>query len=185
MRESAIQHSCVTKYIAQLSEIDDPRQTNAVRMLRRACGLLGLLPTSHVLSEGLMKTSERALFHGGYAEIWRGTLGTREVAIKVLRVYSTDDMANVKRVSATKLHGIILRTRQRFCSEVVLWKRLKHPNVLPFLGISTTIFPFCMISDWMPHGSVVDYLRKNSDVDRFSLVSRPYHNYYPGTNCKR
>lgn len=56
----------------------------------------------------------------------------------------------------------------------MLWKRLKHPNVLPFLGVSTTLFQFCMVSDWIPHGNVVEFLRENPEANRFSLVSKIY-----------
>lgn len=82
----------------QLSDIDDPRRNKAVRLLRKMCDRLGLLPTSHMLSEGLYKTSEYPLFRGGYADVWCGKLDDHPVAIKALRIYATEDMAKVKKV---------------------------------------------------------------------------------------
>ena len=49
-----------------------------------------------------------------------------------------------------------------------MWKRLKHPNILPLLGV--TIHPLQLISDWMPGGDLPGYIKKHSDVDRIGLV---------------
>ena len=63
-----------------------------------------------------------------------------------------------------------------------MWKRLKHPNILPLLGV--TLDPLQLISHWMPGGILPEYLKKNSDVDRLRLVgatpatSAPTHTYH-------
>jgi hypothetical protein len=82
-----------------LSETDDPARDKAVRLLGKTCGWLGLLPTSHVLSDGIITTSNNAVsYYGGYADVWRGKLGEREVAIKALRIsYEPDHMAMLRR----------------------------------------------------------------------------------------
>ena len=49
-----------------------------------------------------------------------------------------------------------------------MWKRLKHQNIVPFLGITTN--PFQLISEWMPGGVLTDYVRGNPNADRRSLV---------------
>ncbi|EIN04081.1 kinase-like protein, partial [Punctularia strigosozonata HHB-11173 SS5] len=48
-----------------------------------------------------------------------------------------------------------------FCHEAILWQRLRHKNVLPFLGIDNTSFSphLCMMSPWMRNGNVLDYIR--------------------------
>lgn len=58
---------------------------------------------------------------------------------------------------------------QSFVDEVVAWKCLRHPNIVPFLGISK-ILPVCLVSEWMAHGSVVSFLRDNPSEDRLKLV---------------
>jgi len=50
----------------------------------------------------------------------------------------------------------------------VVWKRLKHQNIVPFLGITTT--PFQLISEWMPGGILTDHLKRNPNADRRALV---------------
>ena len=49
-----------------------------------------------------------------------------------------------------------------------MWKWLTHPNVLPFLGMTTT--PLQLISNWMPGGDLSEHVKKNPDVDRLELV---------------
>ncbi|KAJ3781524.1 kinase-like domain-containing protein [Lentinula aff. detonsa] len=48
--------------------------------------------------------------------------------------------------------------------EVLLWRQLKHPNILPFLGINTELFSpsYCIISPWMSNGDIMSYARQLS-----------------------
>jgi len=52
-----------------------------------------------------------------------------------------------------------------------VWKRLVHRNIVPFLGITST--PLQLISEWMPNGDLVEYIRKHPSVDRLRLVGVP------------
>ena len=58
-----------------------------------------------------------------------------------------------------------------FYKEVVVRKRLQHPNIVPFLGVPPKIPPFEIVHDWMENGRITEYVRKNPEVDRVSLVS--------------
>jgi len=60
---------------------------------------------------------------------------------------------------------------QRFYREVVEWKYVSHPNVLPFLGVSETLFPFCIISPWLPNGNILKYTQEHRGANRLQLVS--------------
>ena len=55
---------------------------------------------------------------------------------------------------------------------MVIWKRISHPNVVPFLGVSEVPTPLCMVSEWMPNGNVRDYVRINPEASRLQLVCR-------------
>ena len=59
---------------------------------------------------------------------------------------------------------------QRFCKEVVGWNALRHPNVLPLLGVTVSENRFVMVSEWMVKGNVREFLGSDVDADRLGLV---------------
>ena len=50
-----------------------------------------------------------------------------------------------------------------------MWKRLIHPNVVPFVGV--TADPPQIVSEFMPHGNLATYIKSNPQQNRVSLVS--------------
>ena len=52
-----------------------------------------------------------------------------------------------------------------------MWKRLKHPNIVPFLGVLISVPPLGIVHDWMENGTITDYVRKHPQLDRAGLVS--------------
>ena len=59
---------------------------------------------------------------------------------------------------------------QRFCKEVVTWKALRHPNVLPLLGVTMSETRFVMVSEWMTRGNINEFVKADVNVDRLALV---------------
>ena len=57
---------------------------------------------------------------------------------------------------------------KKFCHEVVLWKRLDHPNLAPALGV--TMDPYRVVFDRVSDKDITQYTM-NGGVDRMSLVS--------------
>ena len=51
------------------------------------------------------------------------------------------------------------------------WKRLRHPNIVPFIGVTAS--PLQIISGWMSNGTLIEFIEKNSSVNRINLVSSP------------
>ncbi|KAH8833424.1 kinase-like domain-containing protein [Flagelloscypha sp. PMI_526] len=47
-----------------------------------------------------------------------------------------------------------------FLKEALVWKQLIHPNILPFIGVSSTCFPnqMCLIAPYMKNGDVMHYI---------------------------
>lgn len=52
-----------------------------------------------------------------------------------------------------------------------MWKHLEHKNIVPLLTITTT--PPQLVSEWMPGGSLTNYVRNYQYADRVGLVSVP------------
>jgi len=63
--------------------------------------------------------------------------------------------------------SLALMLYKPFYREAVVWKRLRHPNVVPFLGVTTTQLQ--LISKWVPDDTLTDY------ADRIGLVGAPPH----------
>jgi serine/threonine protein kinase len=49
---------------------------------------------------------------------------------------------------------------QSFCREGVVWKHLRHPNVLPLLGVTVSERRFAMVSEWMENGDINEFVGK-------------------------
>jgi len=54
-----------------------------------------------------------------------------------------------------------------------VWKRLDHPNIVPFKGV--TFEPPQLVSEWMDGGELRKYIGDNPHANLVSLVSPPLH----------
>jgi hypothetical protein len=69
-----------------------------LRPLYRICGRQALFPNSLAIPLCYNPT-EAPLAHGGFADVWKGQYNGRDVAASVLRVYLTNNLRRVRRVS--------------------------------------------------------------------------------------
>ncbi|KAF9645417.1 hypothetical protein BDM02DRAFT_3101364, partial [Thelephora ganbajun] len=95
------------------------------------------------------------VYRGGFADVWKGQYHGREVAAKVLRVWKEGDLGRITR---------------GFCRGIVAWRALRHPNILPLLGVMMTGNRFVMVSEWMENGNINEFVKANIDTDRLGLV---------------
>ncbi|KIK65940.1 hypothetical protein GYMLUDRAFT_952936 [Collybiopsis luxurians FD-317 M1] len=127
---------------------DAQHRAMCLKLMRQLNRLHGVLPPSMFLKD-LMCESKHPVTGGGFADIWIGRLNEQRVCVKVLRFF---------------LQGSDRETlQQALGKEVLLWRQLNHPNILPFLGINTELFPptFCIVSPWMSNGDIISYSRKS------------------------
>jgi len=59
---------------------------------------------------------------------------------------------------------------QRFCREGVAWKHLRHPNILPLIGVTISKQRFAMVSAWMENGNINEFVEKDRHTNRIELV---------------
>jgi len=60
---------------------------------------------------------------------------------------------------------------QEFRREVIAWRHLRHPNILPLIGVNLEPERLAMISEWMGHGNITEFVEKNEGINRVLLVS--------------
>ena len=160
-------------------------------LLKRMCRAHAKLPSSYVIEGGLEREGSHACALGGAADVWKGRYCGKLVAIKSLRICcpqgngegnAGNGIRNVDQgvrrlkqvrslIPLLSQPGRLTSTRQKFCHEAVIWKRLSHPNLLPFLGVNETLFTLAMISEWMEHGTILQFVKQHKTTNRLKLVS--------------
>lgn len=84
---------------------------------------------------------------GRHSRIYRGIYKHREVAIKLISQPEEDgDLATF--------------LEKQFTSEVALLLRLKHPNIITFIAACKKPPVFCIITEYVPGGSLRKYLHQ-------------------------
>lgn len=63
-------------------------------LLYKICGRHTLLPRALKVLVNYDRTSD-ALYHGGYADVWKGEFRGQDVAVKVIRTYSGAELQRV------------------------------------------------------------------------------------------
>ncbi|KAL5522146.1 hypothetical protein ACEPAF_2003 [Sanghuangporus sanghuang] len=121
------------------------------RFIKSTVEKRGILPSSIFLT-GLLRDGTNFVQGGGFADVWKGEFEGKPVALKVLRLFCFPDRERMK---------------LEFIKEALLWRRLVHQNVLPFLGISRDEFApqIALVSRWMEKGSLVEYLSQTPSAD--------------------
>ncbi|KAI4327800.1 hypothetical protein L6164_020218 [Bauhinia variegata] len=89
---------------------------------------------------------------GSFGDLYRGTYCSQDVAIKVLKP---------ERVSTEML--------REFAQEVYIMRKIRHKNVVQFIGACTQPPNLCIVTEFMSRGSVYDFLHKQRGV--FKLPS--------------
>ena len=112
---------------------------------------------------------------GGCATVTRGEYQGRPVAIKTLHQYLVHDPEERFCVSAERSDPvgdpISIQALQKFRREVLAWRHLQHPNILPFIGVILERHRFAMVSEWMDHGNINEYIKRHEGANRAQLVS--------------
>ncbi|KAJ7847497.1 kinase-like domain-containing protein [Mycena olivaceomarginata] len=104
--------------------------TMARRLMHKLSEAHDQLPTSLFIN-GVYDPDEHATFAGGFGDVYRASYDGKRVALKRIRTFTADSTSP---------------KRLKFCREALVWQALRHPSILPFLGIDRNSFPssFCM-----------------------------------------
>ncbi|KAJ6589746.1 kinase-like domain-containing protein [Mycena capillaripes] len=131
------------------------RACRLVSKLAKACDKL----PSSLMIFGVTQRDEHASFCGGFGDVFKAMYQGKPVALKHMRMFQGTDQRHMRR---------------KFCREALVWQRLRHPYIVPLIGIDTESFPssLCMVSPWMKNGTVIKYLSGVRGAERQTTVNR-------------
>jgi hypothetical protein len=81
-----------------MPEIPPRIRKKCLKSLYGICGRLALLPRALKIPVCYDRTGT-ALYRGGFADVWKGKHCGQDVAVKVIRTYSDDDLQKIVGVS--------------------------------------------------------------------------------------
>ncbi|KAF8207057.1 kinase-like domain-containing protein [Mycena galopus ATCC 62051] len=160
-----ITHSILDTGLPENDVVDYPVfLRHAQRLLNLLATHLGILPEELTIANVVL-LSDYPIAHGGFANIYHGKYTKSDghdegVALKVLKIFENQ--------SEERRHIL----HRNFFKEALAWHYLKHKNIVPFLGVESTIFPSpfrAMVSPWMPQGSVLKYMTQNSPSSPYAI----------------
>ncbi|CAM8946191.1 unnamed protein product [Rhodiola kirilowii] len=95
------------------------------------------------IDKRLLKIDDKVA-SGSCGDLYRGVYLGEDVAIKILRSELLNEALEVE-----------------FSQEVAMLREVHHKNVVRFIGACTKEPNFCIVTEYMPGGSLYDYLHKN------------------------
>ncbi|CAN1793309.1 Integrin-linked protein kinase 1 [Linum perenne] len=140
-------------YEIHYSEVDMHNATLIGEFLFWLCGFSYCLMMSLLMSflELQIVQVNQGTFGEVYLVKWRGT----EVAAKTIR----SSIASNPSVKST------------FIKELGLWQKLRHPNIVQFLGVLTHSDRLIFLTEYLRNGSLYDTLRKKGRLDPHTAVA--------------
>lgn len=99
-----------------------------------------------------IKFQER-IASGAFGDLYKGTYCGQDVAIKILRNVQDDS-----------------QQYQEFLQEVSIMRKVRHKNVVQFIGACTRKPNLCIVVEYMPGGSVYDYMRRAGPLKLATLL---------------
>ncbi|CAI5466113.1 unnamed protein product [Closterium sp. Yama58-4] len=92
---------------------------------------------------------------GSFGDLYRGTYCGQDVAIKILKAERLNDTL-----------------QQEFAQEVFIMRKVRHKNVVQFIGACTKPPNLSIVTEFMVGGSVYDYLHKHRGSMKLPMVLR-------------
>ncbi|XP_043722193.1 serine/threonine-protein kinase STY46-like isoform X2 [Telopea speciosissima] len=102
----------------------------------------------------LLKIGEK-IASGSCGDLYRGVYLSQDVAVKILRSEHLNESLEIE-----------------FAQEVTILREVQHRNVVRFIGACTKLPHLCIVTEYMPGGSLYDFLHKDHNVLELPLLLR-------------
>ncbi|KAJ6352032.1 hypothetical protein OIU76_001279 [Salix suchowensis] len=109
---------------------------------------------------------EKQIANGSSGDLYKGTFCSQDVAIKVLRGEHPNN----------KIHS-------EFAQEVIIMRKVRHKNVVKFIGACTRPPSLCIITEFMSGGSMYDFLHKQQGSLNIRSLLRVAIDVSKGMHC--
>ncbi|XP_017243502.1 serine/threonine-protein kinase STY46-like [Daucus carota subsp. sativus] len=96
---------------------------------------------------------EQKIAAGSFGELYKGTLHGQDVAIKCI-----------------KAEYISAGVQKEFAQEVYILRKVRHKNVVQFIGACTRSPSLCIVTEFMSGGSVYDFLHKQKGFFKLPAI---------------
>ncbi|XP_030511678.2 serine/threonine-protein kinase STY46-like isoform X2 [Rhodamnia argentea] len=96
---------------------------------------------------------EKKVASGSYGDLYKGTYCSQDVAIKVLKPERLNE-----------------ELQSEFAQEVFIMRKVRHKNVVQFIGACTKPPNLYIVTEFMSGGSVYDYLHKQKGVFKLPML---------------
>ncbi|XP_059280980.1 serine/threonine-protein kinase STY8-like isoform X2 [Lycium ferocissimum] len=108
---------------------------------------------------------ENKVASGSSGDLYKGTYCSQEVAIKVLK--------------PEQLNMDILK---EFSQEVFIMRKIRHKNVVQFIGACTRAPNLCIVTEYMSRGSIYDFLHKQKGAFKLPTLLKVAADVSKGMN---
>jgi len=108
----------------------------------------------------------------GFVDSWKGNYDGEPVCVKVIRTRDPIRIKEIQRVGDCSISSEVTQgsSHQVFRRVIEGNNPNPHPNVLPVIEVSETLFPFCIMTPWMPDGNIIQFTQANPGANRLTLV---------------
>jgi hypothetical protein len=96
----------------------------------------------------------------------QGSANQKDVLVKVVKFEKSQKVGSN---FDPDLNPRLVTVSKELYGEVATWAWLDHVNILRCFGI--TVDPLQVVTEWVPNGDILEYVRTHVNVDRVCLVS--------------
>ncbi|KAF8063355.1 kinase-like domain-containing protein [Lyophyllum atratum] len=145
----------VFQMLLDIPSLEAKVRRNLLVATQRLSKNAGLYPTCYNL-ENVETAGEYPVAAGSFADIYKGRFLGQVVCLNIMRIYQSSHIDSFLK---------------KFSAEAILWGQLSHANLLPIYGLYRYAMSLCLVSPWMEHGDVSNFLREHPDANRALLVA--------------